>query len=308
MKKLYILHENKDWIAPIIKVMKDKNIELEELYIADSGLIDLTKAPPQGIFFNRISPSSHSRGHKYSVFYCYAILNWLERHGRRVINGLKVLDLEISKIAQYNALSKAGIKAPVTIAAFSKEDVRLGAAKISFPLMLKHNWGGKGLGVRLFRNNQVLEQYLNSNEFEESLDGITLIQQYIESTQPRIIRAEFIGHEFIYAVSINNEQGFNLCPADSCSIEDNFCPTSATENKFNIISDFEHPILIQYKKFLMKHNIEVAGIEFIIDKAGDIYTYDVNANTNYSKAAEQKSGLSATDELAKFINGLCHIC
>ena len=47
--------------------------------------------------------------------------------------------------------------------------------------------------------------------------------------------------------------------------------------------------------------IEIAGIEYIADKKGKIYTYDVNTNTNYNSQAEKNSEIKGMRSIAKFL-------
>ncbi len=47
----------------------------------------------------------------------------------------------------------------------------------------------------------------------------------------------------------------------------------------------------------------MAGIEFIADGDGTIYTYDVNTNTNYNPEAESRAGRPAMTALARFLGG-----
>ena len=44
-----------------------------------------------------MSASSHTRGHRYAAELTAAVLAWLKRHDRRVVDGSRALDLEISK-------------------------------------------------------------------------------------------------------------------------------------------------------------------------------------------------------------------
>lgn len=94
------------------------------------------------------------------------------------------------------------------------------------------------------------------HQWESPTDGITLIQQYIEAPEPYITRCEFVGGQFVYAVKVDTSEGFELCPADACSIDDAFCPVGESKKeapaKFEIISDFHEPIIEQYKEFLKK--------------------------------------------------------
>jgi hypothetical protein len=100
MKKLYILHENNDWMPTIREAMHAHNIPFEEWYLVDQGSIDLTIVPPEGLFWNRVSPSAHTRRHNHSSALALATLNWLETHNRLILNGSNVMHLEISKLAQ----------------------------------------------------------------------------------------------------------------------------------------------------------------------------------------------------------------
>ncbi len=78
------------------------------------------------------------------------MLAWLEDHGRRVVNGRRVLDLEMSKVEQLAALRAAGFDVPRTVAVAGPSGLVAAAKRLLVPFISKHNQGGKGLGVRLF--------------------------------------------------------------------------------------------------------------------------------------------------------------
>ena len=104
-----------------------------------------------------------------------------------------------------------------------------------------------------------------------------------------------MGGQFLYAVRVDTSEGFELCPADACNVADAFCPTDAPKaNKFEIVAGFAHPILERYERFLADNQVEIAGIEFITDASGEIFTYDVNTNTNYNAQAEAVAGVART--------------
>ncbi|WP_370295511.1 RimK family alpha-L-glutamate ligase [Rossellomorea marisflavi] len=300
MGKVHIIHENSEWTDHLIKRMDELGLDYEEWFL-DKGMVDLTAAPPEGIFYNRISASSHTRDHRYAPELTESVLAWLELHGRKVLNGTRAIRLEVSKVNQYTALKKAGIAVPATIAAVGKEAIMDAARRLGAPSFItKHNRAGKGLGVQLFHSIEALESYVNSAEFDEPLDGITLIQEYIKSPDSSITRCEFIGGEFIYAVRVDTSEGFELCPADACRIEDLACPVGERP-KFEIIKDFDEDIIDAYKAFLKENEIAIAGIEFIRDREGNLYTYDVNTNTNYNRDAEEKEGVFGMLELARYL-------
>jgi RimK-like ATP-grasp domain len=304
MKKIYIIHENSEWTVHLTKRLDELELPYEEWFL-DQGMIDLTAAPPEGVFYNRMSASSHTRGHRFAPELTGAVLAWLERHGRKVFNGSRALQLEVSKVAQYMALNAHGIRTPKTIAAVGKEQILEAAKQFEGqPFITKHNRAGKGLGVQLFHSFESLKEYVESPAFEEPVDGITLIQEYIQAPEPYITRCEFIGGKFLYAVRVDTSEGFELCPADACQIGDLFCPVGEQKEskpKFEIIDDFDDPIIEKYEQVLQANGIQIAGIEFIRNQEGDIFTYDINTNTNYNSEAEAAAGKFGMLELAKFL-------
>jgi hypothetical protein len=303
MSKIYIIHENSEWTVHLTRRLDELGLPYEEWFL-DKGTVDLSAAPPEGVFYNRMSASSHTRGHRFAPELTEAVLAWLERHGRRVFNGSRALRLEVSKVNQYMALNAHGIRTPKTIAAVGKEQIVEAAKQLGAPSFItKHNRAGKGLGVQLFHSIEALRQYIESPAFEDSVDGITLVQEYIQAPEPFITRCEFVGGKFMYAVRVDTSEGFELCPADACQIGDLFCPVGETamRPKFEIIDGFSDPILEKYEQFLRANDIHIAGIEFIRDQNGTIFTYDVNTNTNYNSEAEARAGKFGMLEVAKFL-------
>ncbi len=301
--QIHVIHENEAWLQPLARALEVERLPWRQWFL-DEGVFDLSIPPPEGVFYNRMSASSHTRGHRYAAELTASVLAWLASHGRRIVNGPRALDLEISKARQYAALEAAGIRTPPTVLVAGREQL-FAAARRHFagsPVILKPNRGGKGLGVRLFHTAEVLADYLDSGDYEAPIDGLHLLQQYIRAPAPLITRAEFIGGRFFYAVEVDASDGFELCPADQCAIDDAFCPAGETERaKFTVIDDIDAGLKQRYEAFLAANDIAVAGIEFIRDTSGAVYTYDVNTNTNYNPDAEMRAGRSAMTALARFL-------
>lgn len=305
--KIYVIHENDAWVAPLRHAFAALDLPYAEWFLSE-GTLDLANEAPRGVFYNRMSASSHTRGHRYAAELTGGVLAWLESHGRRVVNNSRALQLEVSKVAQYSALAEHGIRTPHTIAAVGRESIVAAARKVGVPFITKHNRAGKGLGVKLFQSAKALEEHVASAAFEDSVDGITLIQEYIRAPEPFITRVEFVGGKYLYAVRVDTTLGFELCPADVCQAGDAFCPVGEGESaaaapRFRIVGDFAHPIIERYRRFLTANGIGIAGIEFIADAKGEIYTYDVNTNTNYNAAAEAEAGLYGMRAIAAYLGG-----
>src|SRR6202040_311551 len=303
MTHIHVIHENAAWLTPLAVALDRQRLPWRDWFL-DRGVFDLSRAPPEGVFYNRMSASSHTRDHRHAAELTAAVLAWLERHGRRVVNGSRALDLEISKARQYAALETAGIRTPDTVAVAVNE-LLVEAARQRFgggPFIVKPNRGGKGLGVRLFHSPGALPDYLDGPDYEPPVDGLHLLQQYVRAPVPLITRAEFIGGRFMYAVEVDTSEGFELCPADACAVGDAFCPAGEEPRaKFTIIDDINPALKQRYQSFLAANAIGIAGIEFISEAEGTIDTYDVNTNTNYNTAAEARAGRSGMAELARYL-------
>lgn len=307
--KVFIIHENEEWTAPLISALERRNIPYSDWNMSTATL-DVSQPAPEGVFYNRMSASSHTRGHRFAPEMTVGVLAWLESQNRITFNGRSALNLEISKLVQYAALDNAGPSVPQTIAVSSREEVISAYRSLPFEdVITKHNRAGKGLGVQLLKSEAAALEHINSPQFDDSVDGLTLVQQYIQPAESSITRVEFIGREFFYAVKVDTSNGFELCPADVCALEEGFC---ATEEKarypFEIIPDFENStagqaLIPKMKAVMQDENIDVAGFEFVTDISGRHYCYDINTNTNYNSDAEDRSGLFGMQRLAEYLGG-----
>jgi hypothetical protein len=310
VSRIHILHENSAWLLPLAEAFDQRRLPWTEWFL-DAGTFDLASPPPQGVFYNRMSASSHTRDHRYAPELTAAVLAWLTRWGRRVVNGPGALDLEISKARQYAALEGHGIATPRTVLVAGRDRV-VPAARRHFPdqpVILKPNRGGKGLGVQLFQSSDSLADWLSGAGYEAPVDGLHLLQEYVRAPRPFITRAEFVGGRFLYAVEVDTSDGFELCPADACAVGDASCPVGeAVRERFTIIDRIPDALRTRLERFLSATGVEVAGIEFITDAEGRTLVYDVNTNTNYNPEAEARAGRNGTARsgpgaIAQFLGG-----
>ena len=101
-----------------------------------------------------------------------------------------------------------------------------------------------------------------------AVDGLHLLQHYVRApvigpSGPLITRAEFIGGRFLYAVEVDTSDGFELCPADVCAIDDAFCPAGTEGDgtpraKFTIIDEVDADLKQRYEAFLAANVIPAA--------------------------------------------------
>jgi hypothetical protein len=302
--KLYVLHENPEWYAPLAAAFDRAGLPHEQWLLGETA-IDLADDPPRGVFWSRMSASSHTRGHPHAKDQTRGVLAWLEASGRRVVNGRRVLDLEMSKVEQLAALRAAGFDVPRTIAVAGTGELTAAARKLLAPFISKHNQGGKGLGVRMFGSHPEFEAYLSGPGYEPPVDGITLLQEYLRAAEPQITRVEIVGGEFIYAITADTARGgFQLCPADACAIGPGGGAGDPEPSLFALRAGFSHPVIARYIDFAERHDIGIAGFEFIETADGRLVTYDINTTTNYNAEIEAMASRPALPAVAAYLGRL----
>ena len=296
---LHVLYENPAWLPTLEAALRRRDVDYQ-LHHTTGGSFDLAADPPAGVFLNRMSPSSHTRGHQPGVRFASEYLEHLEAHGRRVINGSRAFALELSKVRQDRALRAFGIPTPATLAVVGRGRLPEAARTLGVPFVTKHNQGGKGLGVRLFETLAEFDEYVEGPDFVESPDQITLLQRYVRPAAPHITRVEIVDGEFLYAIRSSTEEGFHLCPAVECADDAAFCPADG-DGKFTLREDLTagDPLVRRYAELMRALQIDVAGIEFVEDAQGVRYTYDINGTTNYNADVESRHGLDGMDAIAR---------
>lgn len=295
---VHVLHENPDWMPPFAAAFAAEGVDWDETLVT-GGRLDLGAVPAPGVYWSRMSASAHTRGHGHSAEHARALLDHLEAYGRRVVNGRAVLDLELSKARQLALLRAAGIQVPrtVAVAGAAPADVLAAARQLGAPLVVKPNRGGKGLGVRRFDSLDELEAGLAG--LDRPVDGVLLVQEYVEPARPRITRVEVVGGEVVYAITADTGRGgFELCPADACAVD------GTAASLFALRDEVPKTLVSAYEDFARRHGLEVAGFEFLETADGRAVTYDVNTNTNYNPDVEAVAPRSAARAVAAYLGDL----
>ncbi|MCA9567020.1 MAG: hypothetical protein KC656_04220 [Myxococcales bacterium] len=305
---IHVLYENEAWLPPLRDALIERGLPFT-LCFTEGGRLD-ARTVPDGVWLNRMSPSSHTRGHQAGVVYARELLGVLERSGRRVLNGSRAFALEVSKVQQDAVLREAGILTPETIGVVGADALHA-ARELGGPFVTKHNQGGKGLGVQLFRTVEGFEAFVGEGGLEGgSPDGVVVLQRYIEPAAPFISRAEIVDGRFLYALRSSTVGGFELCPADACAVGDAFCPVGdAADAKFAWDSGITaaDPLIQRYVAMMDANGLDVAGIEWVTDADGRRWTYDINGTTNFNSVVEGQAGvrgmLAIADLAARSLEG-----
>ena len=214
------------------------------------------------------------------------MLAWLESYGRRVVNGRRVLDLEMSKVEQLTALRAAGFDVPRTLAVAGRAELTTAARKLPVPFIAKHNQGGKGLGVRRFDSHEEFADYLRwpglraAGGRHHAAAGVpaggAAADHQGRDRRRRVRVRDHRGHRArrlpaVPGRRLRDRRRRPARPRPACSR----CGRTSTIR--SSAGTWSSPAA---------HGIEIAGFEFIETEDGRLVTYDINTNTNYNPEIE----------------------
>jgi len=261
------------------------------------------------VVFNRMSPSAYHRGQGHALFYTEAWLGHLERSGVRVINGARAFAHEMSKSLQLSVLAGLGLPGPRTRVIHAAEDAPAAAEGLRFPVVVKPNVGGSGVGIVRFDRPADLEAAAHSGALDLGFDHVGLVQEFIPARDGHIVRVECVGGRYLYAIRVHlSGQTFDLCPADICQTGagvplDTACPVEAPKVGLRVDA-YAPPIDIvrNVERILKAMDIDVGGIEYIVDdRDGQLYYYDVNALSNFVADARTVLGFDPFERLVDYL-------
>lgn len=297
-----ILYEHPEWFELLFNELHRRNLPFTKLP-ADALLYDPTAPPNLDLVVNRMSPSSHRRGHGNGIFLVRDYLRHLEENNIPVVNGSPAYAVEISKAWQLDLFRRCGVGYPKAIVVNHASRVLEAARALTFPIVFKPNVGGSGAGIVRFDS---LDQ-LAAATFDFGVDGTALLQEFLPARGQSIVRVEILDGEFLYAIRIWPDlTSFNLCPADICQVPDEIaaCPVDTPgKKKLRIEREDPSPEAIAGALALAKAaQLDVGGIEFLVDdRTGQIAYYDINALSNFVTDAVNVVGFDPT---AKFVDYL----
>lgn len=155
--------------------------------------------------------------------------------------------------------------------------------------------------MRLFERHEDLDAYLDSDAFTPPVDHTLLLQEYVAPAEPHITRVEVVGERFLYALTADTSEGFELCPADPCDAAGR--PTD-DRGRFRYRADLDAAAAEPWVAFAARWGIEIAGFEFIESVDGRRVTCDVNTNTKYTPVVERAAPRSGPAEITRFLGRL----
>jgi len=304
---LVVIFEHPQWQQPLFAALDRRNLEYGTFDLKN-GAFDPDAVPEAPLYFNQASPSAYVRGNTRAVPLALSFIRSLEIKGARVLNGSKAFALELSKSTQAALMQKLNIAHPRTLV-FNDVEVALARWGNCWPTLLKPEQGGSGARMYLLYSADELRTLLNERPELWLPDNLLLLQEYFEvDPAAGIVRMEFLGGEFLYAMRVVSHGSFNLCPSETCNPEDGASMCELPENPTSAPVEFypypEVPnAAIESGQALMKAGgLDVGGVEYLEAKDGRLLFYDLNANSNLREPIARSFGFNPFDRVAEFLS------
>ncbi|HEX9161756.1 MAG TPA: hypothetical protein VF980_08630 [Thermoanaerobaculia bacterium] len=309
-RPIIIYYEHPHWFRPLFHELDRRGTPHVRI---DAGQHRFDPSEPPlngsrpGLVFNRMSPSAWKRGRSASIFYTHDYLGHLEQQGVPVFNGVAAYRFETSKALQVSLLKQLGLPVPRTHVVNHPALLPAAAEGLTFPLIVKPNIGGSGAGIRRFDDFLSLAAAADDPNFEASLDGTILLQEYHPPKGRSIVRVETLEHRYLYGIRVHlgDEAGFDLCPADVCKTTDGreltsaACPVDAVKQGLSV-EPYEPPrdIIEAVERIAAATHLDVGGIEYLeSERDGQLYFYDINALSNFVAEPRTVLGFDPTERL-----------
>lgn len=310
-----VFYEHPHWFKPLFAELDRRGLAYDAIR-ADRLVAD-PSAPWPGqhrVVLNRMSPSAWGRGGAGAVFFTRRILEHLEASGAEVWNGARAWDLDLSKASQQRLVESVGLKTPRTRVVLSAAQLPEASRELVFPLIVKPNIGGNGLGVTRIDSLEELQVRSADGSLEAGPDGVYLLQEYHPPKGGAITRVETLGGRLLYAIRVHTgeAESFNLCPADvGCTLDGRALHSAAADPshaggngaKVEAIT-LEPEIVAEIEGLVQAGGLDIGGVEFLeSDRDQQRYYYDVNAMSNFIADPMTVLGFDPTAVLVDALEG-----
>lgn len=298
MADLAVFYEHPQWFEALFATLDRRGLNWTPITIQDHTFDPAAASLPAPVILNRLAMSSFLRQEEHALFYSLAVLDHWQGLGARVINGPGVLAYDTNKARQLSLFRRAGLDIPRTRVAHRRADVPRLAAEVGYPVMVKVNVGGSGTGMIRYDSPAELEAAVADKLTPMGVDGVALVQEYIQARDARVIRCEVLDGKLLYALALDGAGStFDLCPADVCMVDK---PT-ITLSEFKPSPEIAKAV----ERVAVMSGLDVGGIEYMIDdRDGVPKFYDLNAMSNFVAKPLEVLGWDPHDNLVDYILGL----
>lgn len=294
-EKIAILYEHPDWFKPLFAALDRRGVSYDKLHVGSHTFDPAVPQSPYSLIVNRVSAFPSGGSPPQIIWYVQHYLAYLHRIGANVLNGYPSFLIATSKAGQLAIFEQLGLCYPKARVIHQPAQAVAAAAGLNFPLLVKPNIGGSGVGIQKFESMAELEQAVGAKLIDLGIDSTALVQEYLPAQDKFIVRVEIMNGDLLYALRVPiTGHSFNYCPADGCNIDNPGLP----------MTNYTPPaeVIAQAKQIMAASQIDVGGVEYLVNEIdGQIYFYDINPLSNFVANAVEVVGFDPTERLVDFI-------
>ena len=303
-----VLDEHPDWLNPLYAVFNERGIPFKKININTFSYNPQSKECLP-FYINRLSPSALNRGHESAFAFTLDYIIHLESLGARVINGSHTVLIETSKAKQASILSALNISQPKTIVLNNITQIKKYISEFQFPILIKPNCGGSGIGIQKFENKDKLKSAVDEGKIDIPTNQLFILQEFISPKDGHIVRIETINGKVAYAMKVITDGSFNLCPSEGCDDDRSsppgdellYCPsTSDSGVRFELYENPPIEVINAIERLVDYASIECGGIEYVVGEDGQWYIYDINPLSILRTSFKKDYGVDGWGMLANF--------
>jgi len=309
-KRIAVYYEHPEWFKPLFSELDRRDVSYEKLFAPDYYYDPAIRKSPYALIVNRISAYPSGGTHPEIVLYVKEFLAYLESIRANVINGFFSYMVGTSKALQISFIKQLNLRYPKSMVIHHNNQAVAAASCLTYPVMVKPNIGGSGVGIKIFYEPAELEKAAADGTLAFGIDHTALVQEYLRPKDNAIFRVEILDGEFLYAIRIPIiPDNFNYCPADGCHAAgkkpSGLKETGSGRRDPKIESCTPPPNIISNAKGLLAiSHTDLGGVEYLINEADDqVYYFDINPLSNFVEDAQNIVGF---DPVERFVDYIVH--
>ena len=295
MHQLAIVYEHGHWFQPLFAALERGGIDYLAVHTDGHGFDPIGGQPPAPVVFNRVAMSAAARhpGRHHPVYYTMALLDHWQGQGALVLNGADAMAIDASKARQLALINRLGLGAPASRVVHDVQALRVAADAIGFPVVVKADIGGQGLGLACFADADELDAAIATDSLPHTANGVWLCQALVRPRGGVTTRIELLGGRYLYAVdAVSDDDALSLVAADD--------RTQRLAQRRRLRAEPPPQLIAAAEMLAREAGMEACGIEYMVDdQCGTPRFHDINGTSLFVPNAMDVLGWDPHDRLVE---------